>query len=493
MKFKLSDFIRVAGELGYTGEKTPDAVRAFLIVRQTAGAFEPLDDKDQPLDLAKIEFEDDTKPVKRSAKFTAAAAGAPVSGEPSPQLTIEIDSRVKAGVEQALRSMGMLTPEGRPNLNAQVEVQVKEMEQVVFEDEAKAGKTSFRTYGAAAAWREFFLHKCRSANQQHEVARKHLEKYQEISKRNGVSQRAMTEGSVTGGSAIVPEQFLPEWIRLVNKYGVARRLARRIPMTSNKLSMPRATGRVTIFFPSEGGAASESSPTSDQISLEPRTAVGITKFSKQLMDDAALSVIDWVYTEMAWAHAKMEDDAFFIGDGSSTYGTMRGFLPKFGTSAATDGGYIVVGGGTALAHTTDHLNSALARVPDYARDNMFIVCNPQLSPVIFDRLAEGKGGVTMAEVTGFGFLQKWRNIPIIPSNSLPSATDSGGDTIDFLIGDFSLAAKFGDRQSVEFDMNDRIYWDELNIGIRSVARYDVNVHDIGTASVAGPVVSFWQT
>lgn len=42
------------------------------------------------------------------------------------------------------------------------------------------------------------------------------------------------------------------------------------------------------------------------------------------------------------------------------------------------------------------------------------------------------------------------------------------------------------------EISEQRYWDENNIGIKGVARHDINVHALGATATAGPVAVLTQ-
>jgi HK97 family phage major capsid protein len=62
--------------------------------------------------------------------------------------------------------------------------------------------------------------------------------------------------------------------------------------------------------------------------------------------------------------------------------------------------------------------------------------------------------------------------------------------IGALFGDLSLAASFGDRRQTEVQISDSALnaFEQDELAIRGTERFDINVHDVGDSSAAGPVV-----
>lgn len=423
----------------------------------------------------------------------------PATKTPDPAgLDVKIAGQVEAAVKAALAA----NPGGRPPTLVD-DIQVKDSEEVWYDGEvAKATKLGLpapaalmKSYPTLKAFSYFLAAKAAAAMQKEEPREANTKLFKEWGERSKkFSAKALTTISVTGGAALVPSAFEAELINHRNEYGVARRIARVIAMTAGQVTMPRRTGGCTAYWQVEGATVTEASPTTNNINLTAKTLMAISKFSRQMVDDAALSVASFVFDELAYAITKAEDDAFFIGNGTATYGNITGFNQKYGTSAASDGGgYLVVGGDTTAAHTLADFHRLMGRLPTIFRNRAIFVANPELAAQMFDRLSHAQGGVTLAETANGGYQQKFLGRPVVLTNSLPNNSAQSGDLIDCLYGDFMEAAKFGDRVGLELDMTDQRYWDEHNIGAKGVCRVDINVHDVGSTTAAGPVISFWQT
>jgi HK97 family phage major capsid protein len=60
-----------------------------------------------------------------------------------------------------------------------------------------------------------------------------------------------------------------------------------------------------------------------------------------------------------------------------------------------------------------------------------------------------------------------------------------------MFGDLSLAATLGDRRQITVGLSQDRYFVEDQIGIKATQRYDINVHDLGDTSDAGPLVALY--
>jgi HK97 family phage major capsid protein len=103
------------------------------------------------------------------------------------------------------------------------------------------------------------------------------------------------------------------------------------------------------------------------------------------------------------------------------------------------------------------------------------------------------GGVSAAQLETMR-VKTFLTYPVEVSQVLPKKSDAS--QVPCLFGDLRQAARFGDRKQLAVAVTEanRTEFVEDLLTIRGVARFDINVHDIGNASAdedereAGPVV-----
>lgn len=496
-KVKRADVLAVAKANGFAGD---DAVQALAHCVKELLDFD-IDGKGTTIvPAADCELEPEpATPARKVAKVAGAAASVNTNAD---EPVGDIIAKAKSAVLEDLIAKNIIKRVGAGFVPVTTEVtSVAPVAKRMYEAKRFApGQRRFETFEQAKAfnlWVAGRMHQKRHNFQAMNAADLEFKNFTEQ-----VWGKANTSNSVTGGGALVPEGFFPDLIRIVLDYGAADKIARVIEMSEPQAFIPRRTGGTTMSYIGQASAATESNPTYDNVKLDVQTGIVYTTASVQMLRDPAMSFTDMCFEEMAYSIAKGRDDAYFIGDGSATFGGQTGFERKYGVTA-TDGGYVVVGGGTASAHTAANINSAIGRMLPLGYRNPFITCSPTIKAEIFDRLADSTpGGMTLGELTGLGLVQRWKGIPIITNNSMSTVLDAGstaragftaGDQIDFLIGDFGLAAKIGNFGGVELDMDASVLFASYSVAFRGVVRFNSVVHDVGTATTAGPVVSFWQT
>lgn len=134
--------------------------------------------------------------------------------------------------------------------------------------------------------------------------------------------KALSGGVAAAGGFQVPEEFAAEVNRVIEDFGLVRKLSRIIPMTSDRLHIPRLASSVGVTFPGENTAGSETEPVWEEVLLEPETAVGLTVLSNELLADANISIVDLLTELFAEALAGEEDNQGFAGVGSPFTGIL---------------------------------------------------------------------------------------------------------------------------------------------------------------------------
>jgi HK97 family phage major capsid protein len=303
------------------------------------------------------------------------------------------------------------------------------------------------------------------------------------------------------GGYLVPPEFDMDMIKLLETYGVFRRLARIVPMTSDTKMRRRRTGGITVYFVSEGGAGTHSKMTHDMVSLTAKDLMGLSTYTQDLSDDATISVGDELMDEISRAFAQKEDSCGLLGDGTSTYGGIVGIAPALkglsGTIANISG--LIVGAGNAYSELTLlNFNSVVALLPTFAdTPRARWIMHKSFFANVPQALITAVGGATPSDWAQ-GIPPKLLGYPVEFAQVMPKV--EGNSQVCALLGDVNLCADFGDRRqtSIQFSTDatvDSVSMFETNqVAIRGTERFDINVHDVGNATATaadktpGPVV-----
>lgn len=308
-------------------------------------------------------------------------------------------------------------------------------------------------------------------------------------KNHGIAiNRAQSEGVDSAGGFLVPEEMMASIIDLREQYGVFRQQATIVPMGRDTMNWPRRTGGLTAYFVGENVAITESSATWDNVQLTAKKIGVLTRFSTELDEDAVISVADWLTNEIAYAFSSKEDDCGFNGDGTSTYGGIRG-LTVLGIASGNAGSKYTAASSHNTFATIDQtdLTGLIGILPKYALSNAKFYCSQTAFAVTFERLIATAGGNSISTLNG-EIVYRYLGFPIVISQKMPLITTTLTGAVMMCFGDLRLAAALGERRQVTMRRSDERYFDQDQVGLLGTERIDINVHDCGTATVAGPLV-----
>lgn len=302
----------------------------------------------------------------------------------------------------------------------------------------------------------------------------------------GIQVRNMFEGSTNDGGLFVPEQISSEIIINRNNYGIARQNVRVVPMSTDHQKWPTWITGTTASFVAEQGTVSTSTPNYNMVSLTAEKLGGISIFSRELAEDAALDIGNLVISEWGYALAKKEDDTVFIGDASSTYGGFEGFVHKFENNTSLAGVVSFASGHTAASSADNaDITSVMAALPQYAEPNAKFYCSRAVKAKLFDRLKAVAGG-NRVDTLGLKPDNEYLGYPIVVVNSMTNTEQA--NKCCFLFGDLTRAALFGSRNGLNIMPSAEYQYSIDCLAVRVLERMAWNIHQVGTTSVAGPVV-----
>jgi len=310
-------------------------------------------------------------------------------------------------------------------------------------------------------------------------------------KTNGVSlvrEKAHVEGVNTAGGFLVPEEMDSELVILREEYGVFRREARVIPMSSDVRNVNKRRAGLTAYWVGEGAPITKSQSTFGQNKLVAKKLAVLTEISSELNEDSLVNLGDDAADEIAQALAFAEDNAGFNGDGTGAFGGIVGLQ-----NALTDATYQVADMGAATTYAgvaLADLIAAFRKLPAWAstRNNIKIFTNKQAWHGVFERLAAAGGGNTMVTLSQGLREPTFLGYPVVWAQSIP-VSETGGATFAY-VGDLRLAAYFGDRRqtAVDFSNSGGDAWENDLIAVRATERLDINLANIGSASEFGAIV-----
>lgn len=298
----------------------------------------------------------------------------------------------------------------------------------------------------------------------------------------------VTKGAVAGinaqGGALVPQDFVPELIVLLNEYGAARQLVNFRTTARETIDLPRRTADPTVSWTGEAVASNDQDPAYGTVSVTAKKLQGTMYVTSELMNDSAISVTDDLFNGFANGIAYKEDLAYFSGDGTSTYGGITGLLNAIGSAG------VKTADGDTWAEITDaEVQAFLGLLPSYAwSGTVKMTCTPQAFYNIINRISRGMGGVTYTESQSGVVKPVYNGTPVVFNNIMASATAISTKSV--LIGEFDMASKAIEVSgSLEFATSEHYRFANDQLTLRARERVGITVHDAGDSSSAGPVVA----
>ena len=297
----------------------------------------------------------------------------------------------------------------------------------------------------------------------------------------------------TGSHVFVPDEFGTDLIKLRELYGVARRVFRMRTMSSDTRTDPRRTGGLTSYFVGENAAGTESDAAYDQVSLTAKKLMAITRLSAELNEDSVIDFGNELAGEISYAFSNKEDSVAFGGTGISTDGGISGVRTQLDTLTAGTAPGLILGAGNAYSELTlANFESVVGALPQYADvpGQVSWICHKTFYHTVMQSLMNAAGGNTSAVLAAAG-IREFLGYPVVISQVFPST--EANDQIPVVFGNFAQGASFGDRRMESISFSDsasvggQSMWERDQIGVKGTQRFDINVHDFGTDSVAGPI------
>lgn len=337
---------------------------------------------------------------------------------------------------------------------------------------------------AGAFWRKASMQSRRWGYSQEENDDSILDNY-------GICPKAMSGNVNSAGGVFVPVEFSPEVIWLTEGgYGLARKLARREAMGRDTKDVPRKTSIPTFVAAAQNGTMTGSDLGTDMVKLVAQKFYAYSLVSNELIDDSAVNIADQFGRSYAEGQMKIEDQCYFLGDGTSTYSGINGL-----NTALPSAAYFDTTSNTWAAMTEEDIRDGiLGQLENVLNGNISIVCSRQFFVQVLQRLSSAAGGRTEAEFNtnkiygeAFGSADAvYKGIPVYFSQVLPTVTGTSQKAAYF--GAFNTASIFGDRQELRIATSDQVGFASDQFAFRATCRFDFNICGDGRGTTYGPIM-----
>jgi len=301
-------------------------------------------------------------------------------------------------------------------------------------------------------------------------------------------KNAHSQGDNTKGGYLVPEVTENTIIRLVEEYGVFRRNMTRIWPVTGSSRVPKRAGGFTVYHPGENEAITESDLALSDVELVPHKAAVLTKISNELTEGALPILGDLLVQEFAYALALDEDQAAFNGDGTlssnKVIGLKNALLAGSKYSAANGAGKTSVGG-----ITLNEWSASMGVVKQYLGMRPKWYIHSQAYYDSMHKLQAAAGGNTMETLANGAQMRMFLGYPVEFAQVLPNITTANAATIYAYFGDLSYAAEMGEGRGLTVASDSSYFFNQDALAVRCTERYDIKIHDVGTATAGGAVVA----
>jgi HK97 family phage major capsid protein len=298
-----------------------------------------------------------------------------------------------------------------------------------------------------------------------------MKKFGNVSEIEEVSGKAVSSLTDGAGGYTVPEVWASSIIRATDDYGVARRLARIVPMTSDTLNLPAGSGKATAALITQLNQITGSEPTFTSIQLVAKKIAGTVVISNEILADSSSDISAYVANDLGRAVALAEDTYFIDGNASPA---IDGVL----LSSAV-GELVMSSGDTSFLDLSfDYLVELTKKVPHQDRRNARFLMSDSVWGLVQKLKDEQNMPIfqqlnASEQTTILGY-------PVVISDVMPTVADDAVETSFIAFGDFSGVA-MGMRKELSVDVATEGTVDSVNLfeqdasAIRVIERIDFKI------------------
>ena len=300
---------------------------------------------------------------------------------------------------------------------------------------------------------------------------------------------ALSTGDNQLGGFLVPSEFESRVIDLREQYGVFRANTMVVPMASDHQVQPRRKSGLTAYAVTDNQEVTASDKEWSQVELIAKKWGALSKYSSEIAEDAVISLADNLADEMAYAFSLKEDQTGFVGDGTSTYHGIEGAVSAINDGSHDGSVYTAATGNTAFS-TLDlaDFEGCVGQLPQYAENGAAWYISKVGYWASMARLLDAVGGNTIQDL-GRGPELVFLGYPVRISQVLNSNTGAQNSTTKCLFGNLAMASTLGDRRGFSVRVSSDRYFELDQLGIIGTTRTAINVHELGDATNAGPLIA----
>lgn len=269
----------------------------------------------------------------------------------------------------------------------------------------------------------------------------------------------------------IDSELSAEIRHLITEYGVARREMTALQLSKGDYKANNLATDITVYWVDEGAVISSSQAVLGQETLTLKKLGVIVSLTAELLEDTEIDFVSFLGTRVAEGFAQAEDEAFFKGDGTSTYGSFTGLLSASGTNTVT------MTGTTFASISAEDLIDMIDETPAGALRNAKYYYHRTIKSYIRKLRADavsagdGAGEFIYQAPSAQGPATIW-GYPEVLVEAMPSKTDTAAATGFVLFGDIRKAAILG--------YNGAIKMSRFNAGVVKNVAGDADINLITT-------------
>lgn len=241
----------------------------------------------------------------------------------------------------------------------------------------------------------------------------------------------------------VDTELSAEIRHLITEYGVARREMQAIQLTKGEYKANNLATDVTVYWVDEGAVVNSTQAVLGQETLTLKKLGAIVTLTAELLEDTEIDFISFLASRVAEGFALAEDQAFFNGDGTASFGGFTGVLRNTNTNLVTMGA-----GQTAFTDlTADLLLDMQDATPAGALANGKYYYHRTIKSII-RKLKDSQGMYIYQAPSAQGPATVWGS-PEVLVEAMPAIADTAVSTAFVLFGDLRKANIFGYKGGIK--------------------------------------------
>jgi HK97 family phage major capsid protein len=268
-----------------------------------------------------------------------------------------------------------------------------------------------------------------------------------------VQKEMTTDDTATPFSGYITDSFLSAEIRhLVTQYGVAAREFTTVTFMESSYRANNLVTDPTGFWVDEAGSIKSTEVVLGQETLTLKKLATIVTLTRELLQEQEIDFISFIGSRVAEVFAKMEDEAFFIGDGTSTYGGFTGLLNNTSVNEVT----MADGDGDFTDLTVKYMRDMQDATPQGAHANAKYYMHRSILNIVRnlreDAVSAGdQAGAYLVKQPMGDVAMNIDGYPIVLVEVMPKSSATAVDTSFVLFGDLKKATIRGTRGGIVAD------------------------------------------